>query len=101
MTDPETVSNVGEAGWPDERPIPPRYWWLKRILAAIGILVLALACLRLWWGWEAHRRLQAEIKRYRAAGQLVYAYEFDEELDAVLDNQNAVVLLETGDPSTE
>jgi len=94
VTDPETVSNIGQAGWPDEKPIPPRYWWLKRILAAIGVLVLALACLRWWWGWEAHRRLQAEIERYRASGQLVYAYEFDEQLDAVSDDQNAAVLLE-------
>ncbi|UCC31398.1 MAG: hypothetical protein JSU86_03805 [Phycisphaerales bacterium] len=94
MTDPETVRNVGEAGWPDEKPVPPRYWWLKRILAAIGVLMLALACLRWLWGWEAHRRLQAEIERYQAAGQLVYAHEFDEELDAVPDDQNAAVLLE-------
>lgn len=94
MTDPETVSNVAKAGCPEAEPIPPRYWWLKRILAAIVVLVLASACLRWWWGWEAHRRLQAEIERYQAAGQLVYAHEFDEELDAVPDDQNAAVLLE-------
>ncbi len=94
MTDPETVSNIGQAGCQDEEPIPPRYWWLKRILATIGVLVLALACLRWWWGWEAHRRLQAEIERYQAAGQLVYAYEFDKEMDAVPDDQNTAVLLE-------
>lgn len=92
MTDPETVSNVGEAGWPDEEPIPPRYWWLKRILAAIGILVLALACLRLWWGWEAHRRLQAEIDKIVAAGEPIYPQDFDPP-EPVPDADNAAKLL--------
>lgn len=48
-------------------PIPPRYWWLKRFLVAGGVLILGLAVLRWWWGWEAERGLQAEIQRYRQA----------------------------------
>ncbi len=80
MTSPESVSKAGLAEWPDGEPIPPRYWWLKRIGVVCLALLLALAALRWWWGWDAHRRLQAEIERYRAAGQLVYAREYDAEL---------------------
>ncbi len=63
-------------------------------IIAGGMLVF-LVVLRLWWGWEADRRLQAELDRYRAAGQPVYAAEFDAELDAVRDDQNAALLLES------
>lgn len=47
-------------------PLPPRFWWLKRLLILSGVLVVALICLRVWWGYEAHRRLMAEIETYRA-----------------------------------
>ena len=55
----------------DGEPVPPRYWWLKRILVAVGVLVLLLVVFRLWWGWEAQRRLDAkiaEVSRRRSAG---------------------------------
>lgn len=76
------------------RPIPPRYWWLKRLSISSGLFVIFLICLRLWWGWEANRRLQAEIDSYYAAGQPVYAGDFEEELALVPDDQNAALLLE-------
>ncbi|UCE58867.1 MAG: hypothetical protein JSU63_15675 [Phycisphaerales bacterium] len=74
--------------------IPPRYWWLKRLSILAIVVFVALVCLRWWWGWEANRRLEALIEHYHGAGQLVYAEEFDAELDAVPDDQNAAVLLE-------
>jgi hypothetical protein len=43
------------------RPIPPRYGWLKRIGAAVGVVILLLIGLRWAWGWYAERQLQAEI----------------------------------------
>ncbi len=43
----------------ETRPVPPRYWWLKRVLLTTGVLAVALVVLRLWWGWEAERRWQA------------------------------------------
>ncbi len=78
----------------DTHPIPRRFLWLKRLLILSALFVACLLLVRLWWGYEAHRRLQAEIKRYQSAGQLVYAHEFDAELDAVEDELNAAVLLE-------
>ena len=51
------------------RPVPPRCWWLKRIAAAVGGLLLATAGLRVWWGYEAERRLAACLAAYRAAGE--------------------------------
>jgi hypothetical protein len=73
-------------------PIPPRYWWLRRIGVAAGFLFVALFALRLWWGWEAHRRLQAEIDRIIAAGEPIYPEDFDPK-EEIPDDQNAARLL--------
>jgi len=75
-------------------PIPPRFRWLKRFGVAAVVLIVGLACLRVGWGYAAHRTLQAEVERYHAAGQLVYPEEFDAELDAVAEDRNAAPLLE-------
>jgi len=77
---------------PEIGPIPPRYWWLKRIGIAVGVLLVALFALRLWWGWEANRRLQAEIDRIIAAGEPIYPEDFDPKED-IPDDQNAARLL--------
>jgi hypothetical protein len=74
------------------KPIPPRFWWLKRIGVAVGVLLVALFALRLWWGWEANRRLQAEIDRIIAAGEPIYPEDFDPKED-IPDDQNAAKLL--------
>ncbi len=75
-------------------PVPPRFRWLKRFGKAAVVLVVAAVLFRVWWGYEAHRRLQAEIDAYRAAGQLVYAVEFNAAMDEVADAQNAAILYE-------
>ncbi len=75
-------------------PIPPRYWWLKRLLLASACLLVALVLLRVWWGHHAQSLLDAEIAGYRAAGQLVFAREFDERLDAIPDEDNAALIYE-------
>ncbi len=75
----------------DVEPIPPRYWWLKRILLASAVFVVLLVALRLWWGWEADRRLQAEIDRIIAAGEPIYPEDFDPK-EKVPDDQNAAKL---------
>jgi len=62
---------------PAVEPIPPRYWWLKRISGLSLVILVALAGLRVWWGWDAHRRLQAEIDRCIAAGEPIYPADFD------------------------
>jgi hypothetical protein len=78
---------------PDDsaEPIPPRYWWLKRILLAVGVLILALAALRWWWGYEAQRRLQAKIDEYHALGQPVTIEDF--QFPPVPDEENAAHFL--------
>ena len=69
-------------------PIPPRYLWLKRILVGVGVLFVALVCLRVWWGWEANKRLAATIARYQAAGEPILPSDFDQP--AIPDEDNAV-----------
>jgi hypothetical protein len=68
-------------------PIPPRYWWLKRLGAAGVLWLLLLVAVRWWWGWEAERRLQAQIAKYRAAGQPVFPQDFN-RASPVPDDQN-------------
>jgi hypothetical protein len=75
----------------DTPPIPLRYWWLKRILLMVGLLVLALAALRWWWGHEAERRLQAKIDEYHALGQPVTVEDF--QFPPVPDGDNAAHFL--------
>ena len=75
----------------DAQPIPPRYWWLKRILLVVGILILALVALRWWWGVEAERRLHATIDKYRALGQPVTIEDF--QFPPVPDEENAAHFL--------
>lgn len=85
-------------------PIPPRYWWLKRISIGVGVLLVAVVFLRLWWGWEAERRLQAEIDRIIAAGEPFYPEDYIRD---VPDEQNAALLYEQAagalraDPNSE
>ncbi len=81
---------------PEGEPIaiPPRFRWLKRFGWATGVLVVALLLLRVAWGYVAERRLEWQIAEYRALGQLVSVEEFDAELDAVKEDENAAVLYE-------
>jgi hypothetical protein len=53
-------------------PYPPRYWWLKR-LALLGLLVIiGIACLRVWWGRVAQRELHRVVADLRARGEPVW-----------------------------
>ncbi len=89
---PSTVAIDAAATDPQDEPFPPRYWWLKRILAGVGLLLVGLVLLRLVWGWETNRRLQAEIDSYIAAGEPVYPEDFDPPED-IPDDQNAAKFL--------
>jgi hypothetical protein len=90
----ETLHNSGhDSATPDSAvPVPPRYWWLKRIGVASGVLLLLLVAMRLYWGYEANHRLQAEIDRIRAAGQPIYPEDFDPP--EVPDDDNAALALQ-------
>ena len=84
------VTNLHDAMPEDGHgPIPPRFWWLKRISIGLGVLLVGLVVLRLWWGWEADRRLQAEIERIVAEGEPFYPEDYVQDIP---DEQNAAVL---------
>ncbi len=87
--DPTSIARIDPA---KVEPIPVRFWWLKRILIVSGIALAGLVALRVWWGWEAHRRLQAEIEKYIAAGEPIYPEDFDQE--PVHDDENAAKMLD-------
>ena len=76
------------------QPVPPRRKWLKRFAIAGVVYVIGLILLRVLWGVAAQRRLDRQIAEYQAAGQLVFASEFDAQLDAVEPSENAAVLYE-------
>ncbi|MHC4695684.1 MAG: hypothetical protein ACYTFA_02955 [Planctomycetota bacterium] len=88
QSDRTTIARIDPA---KVEPIPVRFWWLKRILIVSGIAFAGLVALRVWWGWEAHRRLQAEIDMYIAAGEPIYPEDFDQE--PVPDSDNAAKML--------
>ncbi len=72
------------------KPRPGRYHHLKRLALAFAGLMVFLFVVRLWWGWEAHRRLQAEIDRIVARGEPIYPEDFDPP-EETPDDQNAAL----------
>ena len=78
--------NPPTAAADDALPVPPRFWWLKRIALAATVFAIALVALRLWWGWEADRRLNAAIARCHAAGEPLYPADF--AVEPVPDEEN-------------
>lgn len=90
MTNAENFNAVTPVR-PDPVPIPPRYWWLERIIVGSVVLIIILGLIRWRWGVYADRLLQAEIDGYIAAGQPVYDTDF--LLPSVPDDQNAAFAL--------
>ncbi|HOO16374.1 MAG: hypothetical protein KBH81_00180 [Phycisphaerae bacterium] len=75
----------------NEKLIPARFWWLKRLACDAVIMLVVLLAVRLWWGWEAQRRFDAAIAKCRAAGEPVLVDDF---LIAPLpDDENAAFFL--------
>lgn len=71
-------------------PVPPRYWWLKRLSAAGVVLALLLAGAWVAWAVHADRRLSGELDRLRAAGRPVMPSDLDPP--PLPDDQNAAKL---------
>ncbi len=85
-----TTSETQACGDSDDTvPVPSRYWWLKRLALAYLAMIVAALGLRLWWGYEANRRLQAEIERIQAAGEPLFPEDFDPP--SVPDERNAAL----------
>lgn len=76
----------------DAVPIPPRFWWLKRLTVVGGLLLLTLLVVRLWWGWHAERKLQAVIDEIVARGEPIYPADFNPK-EEIRDDENAAKFL--------
>jgi len=76
------------------RPIPPRYWWLKRLSIGFVGLVVLLVLARIWWGFEADRRMRAAIEACRATGEPLTIEEIDALTANIPDEDNAAILYE-------
>jgi hypothetical protein len=72
-------------------PYPPPFLWLKRVAVAGVVLVIVLGVARVWWGWDANRRLAAELEAIAARGEPVELRYFNSP--AVAEDVNAVPLL--------
>lgn len=71
---------------------PPRYRWLKRgVVFAIAVLVLIVA-IRVWWGYEAQRRLDAAIAAIRGRGEPILLEDFQTE--PIPDQENSAFFLQ-------
>jgi len=73
----------------DEKPIPPRFWWLKRGAMGFGLLLAMLCVLRFWWGHEAQRRIEAVAREAHARGEPFYPEDYRQA--PVPDAENAAV----------
>ncbi|MCH8053192.1 MAG: hypothetical protein IH895_03960, partial [Planctomycetes bacterium] len=82
---------AGSTADKQSRSRPGRYYHLKRFALAFAGLMVFLFVVRLWWGWEAHRRLQAEIDRIVARGEPLFPEDFNPS-EEIPDDQNAAIL---------
>ena len=88
---PNTQPDPAATALQPDRPRPPRYWWLRRILLA-GLLFLAsLVVVRLWWGAYAERQLGAALEQIRAEGGMLSIEQYKQP--PVPDEDNAADLL--------
>ncbi|MEM6334730.1 MAG: hypothetical protein AAF823_15460 [Planctomycetota bacterium] len=67
---------------------PPRYRWLRRLIVAHGVLVVALLGVQLAWGAAMEARLAAAVQEIRDRGEPVETADF--ESPVVADEDNAV-----------
>lgn len=56
---------------------PPRFWWTKRIIIGSGVLMVLVVGMVVGATTVSQRRLDALIESYRAAGEPVYAEDFN------------------------
>ena len=73
--------------------LPPRYRWLKRLAAGLGLFFALVIVLRMWWGHEADRRLQAEIDRIQTAGEPIFPADFNPTEEIPKEDNAALALI--------
>ena len=77
--------------------LPPRYRWLKRLAVGLGVFFALVIVLRIWWGHEAHRRLQAEIQRIQAAGEPIFPADFNPTEEIPKEDNAALALIKASE----
>ncbi len=77
--------------------LPPRYRWLKRLAAGLGLFFALVIVLRIWWGHEADRRLQAEIDRIQAAGEPIFPEDFNPTEETPKEDNAALALIKASE----
>ncbi len=88
---PEALPSSKGSPVPASPPVPPRFWWLKRVSVLVAVVLVLVGVSRWCWGVYAWGALQAEIDRLRAAGEPMDAADFD--LSPVPDERNAAIPL--------
>jgi len=73
-------------------PFPPRYWWLKRLLASVVLFASVMVALWFAWRWYADRKLGAELRAIHDRGEPIYIEDFAPK--AVPDELNGAKSLE-------
>lgn len=76
----------------DEAPFPPRYRWAKRLGLLLVVILAVLTGVRLWWGREATRRVEARLAVYAAAGEPTQVSDFLRK-EPIADEHNAALRL--------
>lgn len=89
QVEPKNIAMGKESLLQDEKPNPPRFWWLKRGAIGFGLLLALLCVLRFWWGHEAQRRTDALAREAHARGEPFYPEDYRQE--PVPDAENAAV----------
>jgi len=59
------------------QPIPPRYWWTKRLGAALAGYLLLLWAVNVGGSWLHERRIDARVQKIHALGQPILLPDFD------------------------
>ena len=77
---------------PPTRPVPRRFWWLKRLGAAWLAWLLFLVAVRIWWGHVADARWNAMLAQLRAGGHAARLADY--ATDPIPDADNAAVSLQ-------
>jgi hypothetical protein len=73
------MGSAEQADMREADALPPRFRGFRRACAVAGTLLLLLTILRLWWGWEAHRLLVAEVAAIHARGDPISPADFKDE----------------------
>ncbi len=68
-----------------------RRWWVRLGALSLGVVVIGVVGVRVWWGWVADRRLAEVVEEARQRGEPLRQEELPRE--AVADEENAAFFI--------